>query len=276
MHNISDLLTEKQFYEFVLNEYEASRYESKELLDNRFKRGTYYSYVCKTRCFLVYREIAKQMVDGFKILDVGFFPGTLVRQLKMLLKDRIRCYGVGLNVDDDFENFMSPYLEKCAEVELDPFYAKSGQKISIPFESDFFDAVVATEVLEHLISPLEMISEAARMLQKGGLFILTSPNVAHIGAVTRLLRGTSNYERLDSSPMHLQNDTWRGHIRFYDKDELKKLFHRNGFRLIKHRYYRELGWQHANWRLLKRLIIWIIDKCVPIYREGHYAVFRKI
>ena len=111
-----------------------------------------------------------------------------------------------------------------------------------------FDALIATEVLEHLISPLELISEGARILKNHGFFIITTPNVSHIGATLKLILGKSNYERLDRSPMYLQNDPWRGHVRFYDKKDLKTLFERRGLKLIYHKYYRELGWEHAKWR----------------------------
>jgi hypothetical protein len=75
--------------------------------------------------------------------------------------------------------------------------------------------------------------------------------------------------------MYLQDDTWRGHIRFYDKKELITLFERNGLDLVKHKYYREKGWTHAKQPLLKKIILSLIDKCAPVYREGHFAVFEK-
>jgi 2-polyprenyl-3-methyl-5-hydroxy-6-metoxy-1,4-benzoquinol methylase len=178
-------------------------------------------------------------------------------------------------VDEEFEEFMRPYTEECVNIELDPFYSKQENHIQIPFKDTSFDAVIATEILEHLISPLEMISEGARILKPGGLFLITTPNVSHIGAVLKLFLGRSNYERLDRSPMYLQNDTWRGHIRFYDKNELITLFERNGLGLVSHKYYREKGWTHAKQSLLKRIILSIIDRCAPIYREGHFAVFEK-
>jgi SAM-dependent methyltransferase len=270
-----NILSENAYYDFAVNQYEPSLYESDELNDDRFYKGTYYSHVCWKRCFLVYREIARHLSIGSKIIDIGFFPGTLVRQLKELFNGKISCYGIGNKVDKEFIKFMQTYVEQCESIELDPFYLKQYRQIEVPFENDAFDAVIATEIFEHLISPLEMIEEGARILKKGGLFIITTPNVSHIGAVLKLLIGRSNYERLDRSPMYLQNDPWRGHIRFYDKKELTILFRRNDLKLIKHRYYLEKGWAYAKWPFLKRIIINLINKCAPLYREGHFAVFQK-
>jgi SAM-dependent methyltransferase len=275
INSSGEILNEKDFYNFVFEKYEPSVYESNELKDPRFKTKTYYSYICRTRCFLVYKEIVSRLSTGSKVIDLGFFPGTLIRQLKILLQNNILCYGVDLNVDKKFESFMRAYVEKSDDIELDPFYKNTNNEIKIPYDDRFFDAVVATEIFEHLISPLEMISEGARILKKNGLFIITTPNVSHIGAVLKLIGGKSNYERLDRSPMYLQQDSWRGHIRYYDKRELKTLFNRVGLTMISHKYYRELGWTHAKWPLIKKMIIMIVDKIAPIYREGHFAVFQK-
>ncbi len=269
------VLSDKEFHDFVLTSYEPSSYESKELGSDRFHKGTCYSHLCRTRCYLVYREIASRLGDVRKIMDFGFFPGTVVRQLKILLGDRVTCFGAGVNLEEEFIGFMAPYVEQCIDVELDPFYSDSDERIRVPFENGVFDAVIATEVLEHLISPLEMISEGVRILRRNGLFIVTTPNVSHIGAILNLATGRSNYERLDRSPMYLKKDPWRGHIRYYDRSELKTLFQRHGLDMVHHRYYREIGWIHAKWPLSKRIIISLVNMFAPIYREGHFAVFKK-
>ena len=82
-------MKEKEFYRFVLEQYVPSIYESNELSDPRFKKNTYYSYICKTRCFLVYKEIVNRLSAGSKVIDLGCFPGTLIRELKDLLQTNI-------------------------------------------------------------------------------------------------------------------------------------------------------------------------------------------
>lgn len=272
--NSHHILSEKEYYNFVLNKYQPTAYESGELTDPRFKKSVWYSHVCKTRSFLIYQAIASHLRKGSHVVDFGFFPGTIIRQLKILFKEDIVLYGVGQKVDEEFRQALGQDVKECVLAEFDPFYRDSN--IGIPLESNSFDAVIATEILEHLISPLEMLSEGARILKKGGLFIITTPNVSHIGAIAKLLSGKSNYERLDHSPMYVQNNTWRGHIRFYDKGELVELFKRNGLKLLRHEYYLERGWMdHAKWPFIKRLVIECVDKLIPCYRESHFAVFIK-
>lgn len=49
-----------------------------------------------------------------------------------------------------------------------------GDVHSLPFKNDSFDAVLATEVLEHLIEPQHAINEMKRVLKGGGKLILTT------------------------------------------------------------------------------------------------------
>ena len=46
---------------------------------------------------------------------------------------------------------------------------------SIPVENASFDAVLCTEVLEHVPEPIRVISEISRVLRPGGKLILTAP-----------------------------------------------------------------------------------------------------
>lgn len=47
--------------------------------------------------------------------------------------------------------------------------------LDLPFEDNFFDLVVLTEVIEHIESPELLISEIFRILKKDGFLVFTSP-----------------------------------------------------------------------------------------------------
>lgn len=278
---MAQILSEQEFYNYIFHDYRPSTYESLAG-DSRFSSGVNYSYISRTRCFYVCQYIARKILDRpaevQRVVDFGFYPGTLLRLLKELLGEKVRCFGAGLKFDKDFAEFMKPYVERCEYKEFDPFYSKGGKLQPLNFESESFDVVVATEVFEHLISPLELIAEGARLLRKKGVFIMTTPNVSHTGAVIKLIFGRSNYERLERSPMNLQNDEWRGHIRFYDKKELKMLFERYDLKLVHHRYFTERGWDHVL-RTFPEKVVYLLKHlswALPIYREGHFAIFEKI
>lgn len=50
-----------------------------------------------------------------------------------------------------------------------------GDAVKLPFRDESFDAVVASEVLEHVESPAGVISELVRVLRKNGLLVVCSP-----------------------------------------------------------------------------------------------------
>lgn len=56
------------------------------------------------------------------------------------------------------------------------FSFKTMDAMALEFEDNSFDVVIAKEVIEHLPKPQKAIREAFRVLRKGGLLVVTSPN----------------------------------------------------------------------------------------------------
>jgi SAM-dependent methyltransferase len=63
--------------------------------------------------------------------------------------------------------YRGPHGIECRECDLNG---------PVPFESASFDYVIATEVIEHLDNPHNLIAEAARVLKPHGRLLLTTPN----------------------------------------------------------------------------------------------------
>jgi 2-polyprenyl-3-methyl-5-hydroxy-6-metoxy-1,4-benzoquinol methylase len=83
-------------------------------------------------------------------------------------------------------DFMAQHVP-AARFRCDYFDAEAE---AFPYENETFDAVVCSEVLEHLRhDPMHMLSEINRALKPGGVFILTTPNIASHAALYRLLSG---------------------------------------------------------------------------------------
>ncbi len=84
--------------------------------------------------------------------------------------------------------------------------------LPLPFGEGDFDAVVCTEVLEHLFAPFDTVSEVVRILRPGGIFICTTPNIAYWRSRANLLMG--RFDPLGDNLSHSQ--PWRDpHIRFF-------------------------------------------------------------
>jgi len=63
-----------------------------------------------------------------------------------------------------------------------------------PIESEGYDVVLFMEVLEHLaIDPLQVFLEAHRVLRPGGMMFVTTPNIASLESVAKILLGGSPY-----------------------------------------------------------------------------------
>lgn len=50
-----------------------------------------------------------------------------------------------------------------------------GDIYRLPYGDSSFDAVVASEIIEHLDNPMDAFSEAARVLRPGGYLIISTP-----------------------------------------------------------------------------------------------------
>jgi SAM-dependent methyltransferase len=270
------------FLDFLLHGYVPA--ERERLLDlTTYLPGTTYPQICQTRTGLLYQALASQLgidrAEGTRdVLDIGLYPGTQARALAQFLGQRIRLSGAGLLLDDAFVADLAPILVKLCVVDLDPFYAAPATGIRIDVPDSAFDAIYALEIIEHLISPLVLISECARLLRPGAILCLSTPNVSNVGAISQLLAGRSNYEALAASPMHQRDNKWRGHFRLYAKGELAELCARHGLELIHHEYYQEAGaryLQHAGANPLKTALRTWIAQLVPHFSDDQFMIFRR-
>jgi 2-polyprenyl-3-methyl-5-hydroxy-6-metoxy-1,4-benzoquinol methylase len=106
--------------------------------------------------------------DTSRVLDAGCGSGVLSRKIKRRLPDT-SVIGVDL----------SPYTitrNQQADVGLGIEYACLDIRTSLPSLDRRFDVITMIEVLEHLDQPERVVADAMRLLEPGGLFILTCPH----------------------------------------------------------------------------------------------------
>ncbi|MHA1875451.1 MAG: class I SAM-dependent methyltransferase [Promethearchaeota archaeon] len=101
---------------------------------------------------------AKKYARG-RLLDVGCGD----KPYELIFADAINDYiGMDLPISESANK-----LEKQVDV--------YGSALDFPLKSNSFDAVLSTEVIEHLPEPKKMLKEAYRVLKNGGYLILTAP-----------------------------------------------------------------------------------------------------
>lgn len=95
-------------------------------------------------------------------------------------------------------------------------------KIDLDFPPDYFDVLICSEVLEHLVDPEAVLRKLIPHLKIGGLVLASSPNIAHYSVVLNLLRARFDYA--GSGNMD------RTHLRWFTPTSYCRLFEESGVR----------------------------------------------
>jgi len=103
---------------------------------------------------------------GGRLLDVGCGNGSFLANMK-----RLGWLVEGVEVDP---KAVIQARSKGVEVWCQTLQEKR-------YPDNFFDAITLFHVIEHVHEPLEMLAECWRILKKGGLLILTTPNTQSLG-----------------------------------------------------------------------------------------------
>lgn len=138
------------------------------------------------------------------LLDVGCGNGSTIQ---MMAKKGWK--GVGIDFDDKaVEHARSKGLE-----------VKQGDIFSQKFRDASFDAIILSHVIEHVPSPIRVLTECRRIMKEGGSLIAITPNARS--------RGYSLYR-----------ENWRGleiprHLQVFTPESLSKAAKLAGFRKVK-------------------------------------------
>jgi len=106
-------------------------------------------------------------LDPASVLDAGCGKGRFAR----LVRERYpRASVVGMDISEAMLRHVPPGVLRC-----------SATLTSLPFPDDFFDAVYATESLEHAVDIDRAVAELCRVTRTGGRIIIIDKNAEHWG-----------------------------------------------------------------------------------------------
>ena len=232
--------------------------------------------------YLRYRELTG--APSPRILDVGAYPGTLLKLLRVVCDERGGMAGVGLEGSDEFVNDLRQYDITFCRVNLDPLIHVDDPGVQslptrIPHEDGSFDFVFCTETIEHILDPLGCLREIFRVLSPRGCFLVTTPNLARAANRLKLMCGASVNFPLHQSIMYNKGN-WRPHIREYSLKELRHMFKDLGFSPLRDVYLdlseddlRLFGEGARHVRLLK--VALKPFQLLPAWRHTILSVMRK-
>lgn len=167
---------------------------------------------------LITLNLIPQSNTKLQILELGSNPYFL----SVLIKKYFNC---DLQLANFFnEHHTSPTgVEEVSNIKYNekhifPFKHFNIETDDFPYPSGFFDVVLFTEIIEHLIiDPVWVLSEINRILKIGGVIILTTPNVARAENVKKLQQGENIYDQYSGYGVYGR------HNREYTVQELKLL-----------------------------------------------------
>lgn len=141
---------------------------------------------------LIWKRLKQELLRGVKILKLGVGDASLTRKLSEAgtVLDTIE-------IDPQAAALAKPYCRRVLIADVN-----SIERAGL---TEKYDIIVAADVLEHLVNPELVLSRLKRHLRKGGLLVVSLPNIANIYVRLNLLLGRYPEGRrgiLDETHLH--------------------------------------------------------------------------
>ncbi len=108
--------------------------------------------------------------EGKEVLDVGCGDGY---GSSLLARKAVKVIGI--------DNCRAAIKHACERYQAPNLFFQSADAYQLPFESHSFDVVCSFQVIEHLKYPEKHLQEIERVLNKGGVLLLSTPNRVQFG-----------------------------------------------------------------------------------------------
>jgi 2-polyprenyl-3-methyl-5-hydroxy-6-metoxy-1,4-benzoquinol methylase len=153
-------------------------------------------------------------LNARRVVDIGCGNGALCRELAGRGHEVVGCEPSAEGVH--FARSSAPELV-FHQIGVDDDPTRVGE--------ESFDVAIATEVIEHLVRPGDLLRFAKRLLRAGGYVIISTP---YHGYLKNLVLALTNKWDAHLSPF------WDGgHIKFWSRRTLSQLLNDAGFRVVR-------------------------------------------
>lgn len=194
------------------------------------------------------RESDLGSLEGKWVLDFGSGAG---RHAYWAFSRGANVVAVDLSMDE--LNQAPAYFEALSQEQTKNRIGLAIQAsgLALPFDSESFDVVIASEVLEHIHNDHEALTEIARVIKPGGVLAVSVPRFFPELAYWKI---SSQYHNVPG-----------GHIRIYRRSGLVELLGNCGFRVYRTHHAHAL---HTPYWLI-RCIVGVDNTKSRLYRSYH-------
>jgi 2-polyprenyl-6-hydroxyphenyl methylase/3-demethylubiquinone-9 3-methyltransferase len=195
---------------------ESSFYDQSEIYGEISHHGYAYAYENRRRETL--RLLTEVLSPGARVLDIAAAQGNFSLALAEL----------GFDVTwNDLRAELADYVRLKYE------RGKIGYAPGNAFELDFpalFDAILITEIIEHVAHPDDFLSKAAALVRPGGCIVMTTPNGGYFKNPLPKFSECADPAVFESIQFKPNGD---GHIFLLHADEIEPLARRAGLSVEK-------------------------------------------
>lgn len=160
---------------------------------------------------LVYKERALEILNRYtseraKVLDVACAFGDL---LSLLDKNNYDTYGIDI----------SSYALQRAKKNTRAHLTQGDLNKKLPYKDNFFDAIFAFDIIEHVDSPYNFLLELYRVLKKRGILFVQTPNINSI------------FEKFFKDKWFAYQD--KTHLQLFNRKSLQFILQKSGFYVVR-------------------------------------------
>ncbi len=182
-----------------------------------------------------FNKIFSGNFNNKRILEVSSFLGVVDIALA-----KIGCEVYTYDIPEFQKNKKLSELYAKFNVHSSSGYLKDVWQNALPYPDNHFDAVILSEVIEHLnFNPLPVFQEINRILKKDGILYVTTPNQVNLINRIKIILGRSIRNSISDSVTQLDQakHTICGiHWREYTLEELVQLLEITGFTVTNYSY----------------------------------------